>query len=151
MGVIHCFRNTGSSGLPLTILNKSKGPTCDSDIMNDSNKASPGMFLWSGVRFLSGAQTELSVVTWARGHIPIQTERHGLPRRHCLQHSVPLSPCTELWQHNKKMHWQKIPTEPDRILCNTTAKAQKSIWLVWSYFLKKSPTFKLKSNEVCGI
>lgn len=70
--------------------------------------------------FLSGGRSELSIVTWARGHIPIQRERHGLPLRHCLQHSALLSPLTALWQLNKKCMRQKIPTEPDRILCNTT-------------------------------
>ncbi len=55
---------------------KADGQTCDSDIMSGSHKASPGILEWPV--FSLEARAELSIVTWARGHIPIPRGQHSL-------------------------------------------------------------------------
>lgn len=151
MGVIHCFRNTGSSGLPLTILNKSKGPTCDSDIMNDSNKASPGMFLWSGVRFFVGGPDWTERCDLGKG-------THSYPDRKARSPSPSLSSALGAFVtvHRALATLQKNAltenshrTRPNPLQHNCQSTEINLARL--KLFFLKSPTFKLKSNEVCGI
>lgn len=83
---------------------------CDSDIMNGSHKASPGISEWHV--FSLGARTELSIVTWARGHIPIQRGQHSLSIPLIVSNTMCFCHHTQGFGNlTKKCVRQKIPIE----------------------------------------
>lgn len=66
-----------------------------------------GMFFFS-----PGARVELSFVTWARGHIPIQRGQHSLSIFLIVSNTTCFCHHTQGFGNaTKKCVWQKIPTE----------------------------------------